>query len=494
MLGIFAVGGTDTGGVSIYCRGALTMLRRTFLLIGAHMKQVLIGAIAMAIMGVPVLNARTADASSLASTNKRVLYGQIRQMVKELEYPDKVARDLVEMVDSWKDAQGQPALTALKAILANSKESCMKGELSKIQLAGIEKNVVSQLARTIKKQISYKHDYFELAGMIRSQKTNCCGYSQLLYVLGNSIDLSVSATRVIEPVEGPMATVPRHIANIARLADGTTIVVDLTRTSDSFGESAVTNGKYQSDIEPGQSKPQDTGSRSGRTYRTSDTRSIDGACFIEQLAARGEDSETDNGRIQILDRDELIAELYFSRGTVYHSSGQDAKAIKTYSKAIKANPKCARAYNNRGSVYLTEGRYKKSTSNFAKAIQLNPKFAHAYHNRASARFALGLYSKAISDYTRAIELGVGFERTFLKRGFAYVKLGQYARAVADYTRAIEIDPKSGWAYYRRGAVYALLTDRTRAKEDLLRAVKLDPALKRHVKQVSDQFELNLTLG
>ena len=494
MLGIFAVGGTDTGGVSIYCKGALTMLGRTFLLSGAHIKQVLIGAIAMAIMGVPVLNARTADASSLAPTDKRVLYGQIRQMVKELEYPDKVARDLVEMVDRWKDTQGQPALVALKAILANSKESCTKSELSKIQLAGIEKNVVSQLARTIKKQISYKHDFFELAGMIRSQKTNCCGYSQLLYILGNSIDLSVSAVRVIEPVEGPMATVPRHIANMARLADGTTIFVDLTRTSNSFGESAVTKGKYQSDIEPGQSKPQDSRSRSGRTYRPSDTRSIDGACFIEQLAARGQDSETDNGRIQILDRNELIAELHFSRGTVYHSSGQNAKAIKTYSKAIKANPKCARAYNNRGSVYLTEGRYNKSTSNFAKAIQLNPKFAHAYHNRASARFALGLYNKAISDYTRAIELGVGSEHTFLKRGFAYLKSERYTQAVADYTRAIELDPKSGWAYYRRGTAYALLTDRTRAEEDLLKAVRLDPALKRQVKEVSDQFELNLTLG
>ena len=494
MLGIFAAGGTDIGGVSIYFRGALTMLRRTFLLSGAHIEQVLIGAIAMAIMGIPVLNGRTADASSLASTDKRAMYGQIRQMVKELEYPDKVARDLVEIVDNWKDTQGQPALAPLRAILVNSKESCMKGELSEIQLAGIEKNVVSQLARTIKKQISYKHDYFELAGMIRSQKTNCCGYSQLLYVLGNSIGLSVSATRVTEPVEGPMATVPRHIANMAKLADGTTIIVDLTRTSDSFGEQTVTNGKYQSDIELGQSKLQEAKSRSGRTYRPSDSRSIDGACFIEQLAARGEGSGTDNGRIQTLDRKELIAELHFSRGTVYHSSGQNAKAIKTYGKAIKANPKCARAYNNRGSVYLTEGRYKKSTSNFEKAIQLNPKFAHAYHNRASARLALGLYSEAISDYTRAIELGVRFERTFLKRGFAYVKLGQYARAVADYTRATEIDPKSGWAFYRRGTAYAMLADRPRAKEDLLKAVRLDPALKRHVKQVSDQFELNLKLG
>jgi len=458
------------------------------------MKQVLIGAIAVAITGVAVLNGRTADASSLAPTDKRALYGQIRQMVKELEYPEKVARDIVEMVDSWKDTQGQPALAALKAILANSKESCMKGELSKMQFAGIEKNVVSQLAQTIKKQISYKHDYFELASIVRSQKTNCCGYSQLLYILGNSIDLSVSAIRVIEPVEGPMATVPRHIANIAKLADGTTVIVDLTRTSDSFGETAVTEGKYQSDIEPGQSKRQDTRSRSDRTYRTSGARSIAEVCFIEQLAAQGEDSQTDNGRIQVLDRNELIAELYFSRGTVYHSSGQNAKAIKIYGKAIKANPKCARAYNNRGSVYLTEGRYDKSISNFDKAIQLNPKFAHAYHNRASARFALGLYSKAISDYTRAIELGVEFAHTFLKRGFAYLKSGRYAQAVADYNRAIELDPKSGWAYYRRGTAHALLTDRARAKEDLLKAVRLDPALKRHVKEVSDQFELNLTLS
>jgi len=470
------------------------MLGCTFLLSGAQIKQVPIGAIVVAIMGIFVLDGKTADASSLTTTDERVLYGQIRQMVRELEYPDKVAPELVEMVDNWKDTQGKPALTALKAILANSKESCMKGELSKIQLAGIEKNVVSQLARTTKKQISYKHDCFELASTVRNQKTNCCGYSQLLYILGNSIGLSVSAIRVIESVEGPMATVPRHMANIARLADGTTIIVDLTKTSDSFSESAVTKGKYQSGIEPDQSTGQEARSRSGKTYSRSGARSIGEACFIEQLAAQEQDLQTDNRRIQVLDRNELIAELYFSRGTLYHASGRSAKAIKTYSKAIKANPKCARAYNNRGSVYLTEGRYKESASNFDKAIQLNPKFAHAYYNRASARFALGLYSKAISDYTRAIELGAGSERTFLKRGFAYLKSGQYARAVADYTRAIEIDPKSGRAYYRRGMAYAMLADRARAKEDLLRAVRLDPALKTHVREMSDQFELNLTLS
>ncbi len=466
------------------------MLRPTFLPVDAHIRQVLIGAVTMMTMSVPVLNGKTADVSSLASTDKRALYGQIRQMVRELEYPDKVGLELVEMVDNWKDTQGQPVLITLKAILANSKESCTKGELSKIQLAGIEKNVVSQLARTTKRQISYKGDFFELASTVRSQKTNCCGYSQLLYILGNAIDLSVRAVRVIEPVEGPMATVPRHMANIARLADGTTVIVDLTRTSDSFGESAMTEGKHQSGIEL---DGQEARSSSGRNRHTSDARSIAGVCFIEQFAARGQGSQIDDRRIQVLDRNELIAELYFSRGTLYHSCGRSAKAIKTYSKAIKANPKCARAYNNRGSVYLAGGRYKKSISDFEKAIQLNPNFAHAYHNRASAHFALGLYGKAISDYTRAIELGAELGRTFLKRGSAYLESGQYGRAVADYTRAIELDPKSGRAYYGRGTAYSLFTDRVRAKEDLLKAVRLDPALKTHVEEVSDQFELNLTL-
>ena len=478
----------------IYYPEGYTMLGRTFSPSSAHTNQVLIGAIVAGIMGIFVLDPRAADAHSLVSTDEGVLYGQIRQMVRELEYPDDVASELVEMVDSWKDAQGQPALAALSAILANSKESCMKGELSEIQLAGIEKNVVSQLARTIKKQISYKHDCFELASLVKNHKTNCCGYSQLLYILGNSIDLSVRAIRVIEHVDGPMATVPRHMANTARLADGTTIILDLTRTGESVDESALTKGKDQSDIEPGQSEGQEARSRSGRTYTRSGARSIGEVCFIEQLAARRQDSQTDNRRIQVLDRNELIAELYFSRGTLYHSSGRSAEAVETYSKAIRANPKCARAYNNRGCVYLTDGKYKKSVSNFDKAIQLNPKFAHAYYNRANARFALGLYSKAICDYTCAIELGAGSERTFLKRGVAYLKSGQYGRAVADYTKAIELDPKSSGAYYRRGTAYAMLADQARAEEDLLEAVRLDPALKRQVEQVSDRFELNLTAG
>lgn len=470
------------------------MLGCTFSMGCARIKQVLVGTIAVANMGTFVLDARSAGAHSRMSTDEGLLHGQIRRMVRELEYPERVASDLVEMVHNWKDTQGQPALAALKTILANSRRSRTRGKLSEIQLAGIEKNVVSQLARTIKKQIRYERDCFELASLVRNRKTNCCGYSQLLYILGNSIDLSVCAVRVIESVEGPMATVPRHMANVARLADGTTIILDLTKTGDSVGASGVTRGKFQDDIEPGQSEGQETRSRSGRIYIRSGARSIGEVCFIEQLAARGPDVPTDGRRIQVLDRSDLIAELYFSRGTVYHSSGRSAEAIATYAKAIKANPECARAYNNRGCVHLTEGRYRESTSDFDKAIGLNPKFAHAYYNRGNARLALGLYSRAISDYTFVVELGAGSERTFLKRGVAYLKSGQYGRAVADYTKAIELDPKSGRAYYKRGTAHAMLADLARAKEDLLKAVRLDPSLKTQVERLSDQFELNLPVG
>ncbi len=390
---------------------------------------------------------------ALASTDVDILHEKIKRAVKELEYSNEVAEDFVKVVCNWKDVQGRPALAVLRKILTRSKEACRRGDISKTKLAKAEERIMMGLGRSIKREISYRRDYFDLADIIEDREANCFGYSQLFYILGNSIGLSVRAMNVT----------PDHIANIVGLSDGTMTVVDLIKTEGFISERIITDSEFE-------------GRGSHWTFKDKNN-------LVRE-----------NKTIHILDRDKLIGEIYFCRGTVHYISGHGAEAIFYYDKAVEFNPQCARAYNNRGGANLTLSKHAEAISNFNKAIELDPEYMSAYHNRGNAYLDSERYSKAVLDYTNAIELDSGFAKAYFGRGFAYLALGQYDRSICDYTKAIELNPEYARAYYTRAIGYASLTERGKAREDMLKAVELDHTLKTEVEKVSAEFELNLKLN
>jgi len=392
------------------------------------------------------------ETCTLPSADIEMLHAQIRRVVKELEYSDAVAEAFVKMVSRWKDVKGRPGLIVLKKMLDGSKEACRRGEISKVQLAEIEEGIMVDLGLSIQKQIAYRTDYFDLANIIRNKTANCFGYSQLFYILGNSVRLSVWA----------MSVMPGHIANIVSLSDGTMTIVDLVRTSGFISERIITEGGSE---------------RNGSHWKFKDKSNL----------VRG------NRTIHILDRNELVGEIHFCRGTVHYISGQGPEAIFYYDRAIELNPKCAKAYNNRGGAYLTLSERAKAISNFNQAIELDPDYASAYHNRANAYLDSGEYTKAALDYTNVIERDPEFAKAYFGRGYARLALGHYTQAISDYTKTIEFNPEFARAYYTRAIGYAYLTENEKAKKDMLQAVELDHTLKTDVERVSDELKLNLKL-
>jgi len=72
-------------------------------------------------------------------------------------------------------------------------------------------------------------------------------------------------------------------------------------------------------------------------------------------------------------------------------------------------------------------------------------------------------------------------------------LGQLAKASSDFTKAIELNPNDAEAYCSRGLNHAFFRKFEEAKKDLLKAVELNPALRTRVKNISNDFKLNLKL-
>lgn len=388
-----------------------------------------------------------------AATDVDALHRRIRQVVTELEYSEAVAEDFVAMVTRWRTPQGQPVLAVLRRMLVRSREACRQGQISTGQLAKTEQKVVAALGHNIKNEIAYRRDYFDLTNIIRDEQANCFGYSQLFCILGNSIGLSVSAMNVT----------PDHVANIVTLSDGTMTVVDLIRSNGFISERIVTDSEFEGD---------------GSRWRYKDKNHI----------------TREDKTIHILDKEELIGEIYFCRGTIHYMSGRGAEAIVHYDRAIELSPQCARAYNNRGGARLILSEHDEAISDFDKAIDLDPAYVSAYHNRANAYLDSEQYAEAVADYTKAIELNPGFAKAYFGRGFAHLALEQYDRAILDYTKAIELNPSNARAYYTRGIGYAHLAENEKAIQDMLQAVALDQTLRADVQKASAEFELDLRLN
>lgn len=370
------------------------------------------------------INVSAPTSSEIASLSE-----EIKQLVKGLEYSNKVAEDFVRMVISWKDAKGQPILVVWQKKLSKTKEDYGQGKMSKVQLAKVEGSIARELGQRIKKQISPDPDIklFDLADIIKRKQAQCLGYSQIFYVLGDSVGLSVKATNVIEMVTpGPIPEGYGHAACIVSLTDGRTIIVDLV--IDLVSRPFIVDKEF---------------AKVGNYWELKNK----------------ENPLRVHRRIQILDKNGLIACIYYNQGNAYRKLGQLTKAISDYTKAIKLNPKLAEVYMGRGFAYHKLGQYNQSISDNSKAIELNPKLGVAYNNR----------------------------------GLTYLVLGQLNKAIHDFDKAIELNPNHVKAYGSRGLAYASIGKLEKAKKDLLKAVELNPDVKANVKQISDQFNLNLKL-
>jgi tetratricopeptide (TPR) repeat protein len=404
---------------------------------------------------------QSVDNSPSASNTADDLEKNIYQSVKDFGYSDQVASDFVKMIQPWK-------CDALRQKLSRAAEDVNQNKISRDQYAQVEEEVVNQLAQTIKKEIApadtnvaSNWKYFDLALVVKDKKAHCFGYTQLFYILGNSMGLTIQAIEVLERSTGQMPAQMGHVACKVNLHNDKAMQIDLTSKD----------------------------------------------CVSKVFSLADEYANADNDwelkdknnplnihlKIQILEKNGLLSGIYSSRGTVDGQSGKLTEAISDCTKAIELNPKSAMSYCNRANAYGGLGKSTEAISDLSKAIEIDPKFAMAYFGRGTAYRRAGKLTEAISDLNKAIELNPKFTMAYVNRGVAYIKSGQPDKAIADCNKAIELNPNAGEAYGNRGAANAILGNTEDAKNDLRKAIQLNPRLKESAQKISDQFKLDMDL-
>jgi tetratricopeptide (TPR) repeat protein len=295
--------------------------------------------------------------SAADSKTLDLLEKKIQQSVKDLEYSDQTAQDAARLAMSWRDyGEDKSLLLVLNQKFTQAQQDFKKQKLTKIEMARIEEEIVEEFRGQFMFGITNESNHFSLDEVVKDQKANCLGYTQVFYILGNAIGLSVQPIWVEEMFDYNPTPGQLHAANLVSLADNKTLLVDFA-----FGyisEPFVFDEQY---------------GKVGNYWE------LKHKWNVLQL----------HPKIQILDGKGLVGCINFSRGAKSLASGEYDQAIVDYSKVIQLIPQSAWAYANRGFAYDQSGRHKQAIADYSKAIELNLKFGAVYYLRGAMHARLG---------------------------------------------------------------------------------------------------------
>jgi tetratricopeptide (TPR) repeat protein len=428
---------------------------------------------ALVVCGASVLAAvePAAKASSPPADELSAISKDIQQLVRGVGYTDDTDINLVQIISRWD-------YNAWKQSLSQAKADYEQKKISGEQAAQADVKVLSSLCDAIKKEFipaAADSEYFYLSKVVNDKTAQFLGYSQLLYVFGNSLGLTIKVADVLETASGPLPAGEEHAACLAELIDGRSVFVDLTQDGPSkpflFRDQYAAAGNYW------ELKQKENPLKLPRRIQILDKSGILADIYNglgNSSAKSGKNSDSLSYFSKAADTYPKMAKAFSSRGAELFSAGQRSKAAADFEKAIQLDPKDAEAYFNRGTMYVATGQGTKGLADFAKAVELKPVFAAAYKSRGNVYLKTGQTAEAIADLSKALELDPKDAEVCVFLGMAYDKAGKSDKAVAYLTRAIELNPKYAAGYNMRGIEYAKLKRFTDAISDFIRASDLDP--------------------
>jgi tetratricopeptide (TPR) repeat protein len=124
------------------------------------------------------------------------------------------------------------------------------------------------------------------------------------------------------------------------------------------------------------------------------------------------------------------------QGLIAARSGQLDRAVRSWSRAIKKNPKSYSAYINRGSAFIRSGYVLRGIRDWHKAREFSPAFAYASYAGSFIGEASG--DPAMLNYAMSTELDPDFVPSVIMTGITYLDVGRTDKALELYRNSIDL--------------------------------------------------------
>eukprot|EP00088_Acartia_fossae_P002704 TRINITY_DN11113_c0_g2_i1.p1 TRINITY_DN11113_c0_g2~~TRINITY_DN11113_c0_g2_i1.p1 ORF type:complete len:331 (+),score=88.03 TRINITY_DN11113_c0_g2_i1:65-1057(+) len=117
-------------------------------------------------------------------------------------------------------------------------------------------------------------------------------------------------------------------------------------------------------------------------------------------------------------------------------------SIKKAAEEAYINPELADQEKQKGNESFKKGDWAAAVKSYTEAIKRNPKDAKIYSNRAACYTKLTAFDLALKDCDKSIELDSSFVKAYLRKGNVLKAMGQVQKAMEVYEKAMEIAPDS----------------------------------------------------
>ena len=155
-------------------------------------------------------------------------------------------------------------------------------------------------------------------------------------------------------------------------------------------------------------------------------------------------------------------------------SDRTTEALQVCDAALALNAQSAVAHGHRGDILLGSGDAARSIDSYRRALAIDPAFLPALRNLADAAIRLGLLSEAEKALSRAVDLDSSIAMLFSDLAGVRHQLGMFEAALRAADRAIDLDPGTIPAHYNRGLALESLRRYDDALAAFDRVRTLDP--------------------
>ena len=174
--------------------------------------------------------------------------------------------------------------------------------------------------------------------------------------------------------------------------------------------------------------------------------------LAKSQAASGNMSGASVTYSQLIDLGIPDATLYLERAECFRKTGEYDKALKDLSFFIGLYPDNKSALSLTGKIESESGDNLKALDSFSKNLKLHPNDPQCYIDRANSYFVSRTWDYAIRDYSMALDIQPTDAEVWLNKGIALLNLGKTEDACHDFRKALSLGNKKATSYISRNCI------------------------------------------